>query len=113
MGKLVADYLNIKNDGGVIKDLDGNILGIGGDNYSWVDETDNRDLGTTYVNDTGRPIMVNAYIHDSDTNASIEVDDIKVAYTYKDTWGLLTCIVPNGSTYKFNGTDLNLAAELK
>ena len=26
MGKLVADYLNIKNDDGVVKDLDGNIL---------------------------------------------------------------------------------------
>jgi len=113
MGKLVADYLNVKNDNGIVKDLSGNIIGIGGDNYSWVDETNNRDLGTTYTNDNGTPIIVNAYIVDSNTNAYIEVDSLKIAYTYPNEWECLTFIVPNGSTYTFNGTGLNAVIEFK
>ena len=106
MGKLVADYLNIKNDGGVIKDLDTNILGFIGDSYSLVDEADNRDSDTTYTNDTGKPILIVCTFpsSSSDQTLHIYVDDNEIYNFYapeNTTTRNATFAVPAGSTYKY------------
>ena len=94
--------------GGTAKDL----LGIGGDGYSWIDETANRDLDTTYTNNTGKPIEVSITIYgDSEANGvQLIVDDIVITYN-KNVGGdnvdrfQMGGTVPNGVEYKLINFD--------
>ena len=66
MGKLVADYLNIQNDGGVIKDLDGNILAVG-----TLLQTVSKSIDTSSNIDVDN----GEYLIDSDLNVDITLKD--------------------------------------
>jgi len=84
---------------GVTKDL----LGIGGDGYTWVDETANREAGTTYTNTYGKPIML--YVgNNNESVLSFYVDDVEFrgVADVMGTVGLVQIIVPNGSSYKLH-----------
>lgn len=109
MGELVADYLNIKNDNGIVKDLSGKILGIGGNDYTWIDETANRSGTTTYTNTTGKPILVSISVQTTTTvEYGFSVNGVRVSYkvgrstTSSNISVGDTIIVPNGSTYELS-----------
>ena len=100
--------------GGTAKEL----LGIGGDGYSWVGETDNRDFETTYTNDTGKPIEVLATVIMDNTSTNrfggvFKVDDVNVLNIEMPSDGsdyhylYARCLVPDGSTYYFSKSDSN------
>jgi prepilin-type N-terminal cleavage/methylation domain-containing protein len=81
-------------------------IGVG---QTWQTLTASRAPLTSYVNDTGKPIVVSITATVSNNGASIIVDGMTVGYT--DTWTLfghvrtqLTAIVPPGSTYVMGST---------
>ena len=88
---------------------------------TWQDVTSSRSLGTTYTNSTGQPIMVNVYA--TNTGASqyitLTIGGVIVAKQQGDTTNgaaasSICAIVPNGATYKVDGTrTLNIWAELR
>ena len=98
---------------GVTKDL----LGIGGDGYSWVDETDNRAIGTTYTNTYGKPIMICISTQDNSYTEHYYVDGVEIGMansaTSYTTRSPVTIIVPNNSTYSIDVSTLNYWFELK
>ena len=89
---------------GVTKDL----LGIGGDGYALVDETANREAGTTYTNTYGKPIEVSVNIGTDGSTGTLRVmllvdgekvscgSDSDTSYSPKAS---ARAIIPNGSTY--------------
>ena len=112
----------IKNVDGVGSGLDadtvdgvqGVLLGIGGAGYSFVNETANRVLGTTYSNTTGKPIqLVITLIHSgiSGNSSLITIDGVSIGYatTVDIDSGRLAVqniVIPNGSTYSVTGVNL-------
>jgi len=88
---------------GVQKDL----LGIGGDGYSWVDETANRDSDTNYTNDNGKPILFCITTeYDTDNTTSLHIDDIVVSQINGGGTSQTssTISIADGSTYKCKGS---------
>jgi len=77
-----------------------------GQNQTWVDVLASRVNDTPYVNDTGRPIMVNIGVFGdgSPSSLNLTVDGVLVSEardgsTAAGGRGTLSVIVPNGSTY--------------
>jgi hypothetical protein len=93
-------------------------IGVG---QTW--QSPSRSLGTTYTNSTGKPIMVAASVRGGDTvgAASAVVDSITIfTSTTSSCCGVpqisffpFSFIVPDGSTYRINGTGLSTWAELR
>jgi hypothetical protein len=93
-------------------------VGVG---QTW--QNPSRSLGTTYTNSTGKPIMVAASVRGGDTvgAASAVVDSITIfTSTTSSCCGVpqisffpFSFIVPDGSTYRINGTGLSTWAELR
>jgi len=93
---------------------------VGGDGYSWVDETVNRSAGTTYTNTTGKPIMVSVSSYlGSSSPLELLVDGVLICmggtggtvqyYRYTN----VQAIVPNGSTYAISTPTISVWSELK
>lgn len=80
---------------------------LGGNGQSWQNVTSSRSNGTTYTNNTGRPIMVSCYASGSAGSTWITVDGLDVIISSfggnNGTRGCCT-IVPNGSTYRYNSS---------
>lgn len=79
-----------------------------GVNQTWVDVFNSRSLGVTYTNTTGRPIMVIPSIRDPDRGNLIYdfyVDGVRIALEYlgKNMIGVISVVIPNGSTYMVDG----------
>jgi len=80
---------------------------LGGEGYKWVNETANRAKGVTYVNTTGKPIMVTvsgsadtwSYMYFYVDGMVIQAVQSRDADT-TSSQPVLTAIVPAGSTYK-------------
>ena len=82
------------------------MIGVG---QTWVNETANRQLDTTYTNTTGKPIMISVTVYDS--------ADKKAFYIYEQPSGMviaqaqnpasldtsLAVIIPNGISYSVGG----------
>jgi hypothetical protein len=87
------------------------LLGIGGEGYQWVDETDNREFGTEYTNTSGKPIQLNISFDDnsSDDDGSYDfyIDGTSVC---NSSWAsavpriAINPIIPNGSSYELSMT---------
>lgn len=81
-----------------------------GVNQTWGNYTTLRSSDTIYTNTTGRPITVNVILNDRNDGSImfVEVGGINVGYLSSSSqYGqakTLSFIVPNGSTYKVNGT---------
>lgn len=99
------------------KILNDKLVGVG---QSWQDVTLSRVSGTTYTNNTGRPIQVSLSIQDNSQNSSftvivggiviVNVLDFGASGTYP-----ISFIVPIGSTYSVNRNTntIRLWAELR
>jgi hypothetical protein len=82
-------------------------IGVG---QTWQDVSASRDAGTTYTNDTGKPIALSLQSYGDDSNGSdlkIVVDGVDVARSaVNDGNSVDYCsgfaIIPNGSTYSGN-----------
>jgi len=93
----------------LVDGVQGALLGIGGQGYSWVDETANRVVGTTYINTYGKPIMVALnLISTAATAISLTIDSISIWSDYQSLTNrrisIEGAIIPNGSTYILNIT---------
>jgi len=93
-------------DADLVQGVPRNLFGIGGDGYTWVDETDNRVSGATYTNTTGRPIMVAIHVVSSSRAQDHEfyIDGSSVIKQRGGDPIFVFCIIPNGSTYKLTIT---------
>ncbi len=85
----------------------GTEYGIGGDGYTWVDETANRAVGTTYTNTTGNAmsIAVRSYASAASSSLSILINGVETGLsgnggTAAANYGTCYGIVPSGSTYE-------------
>ena len=100
---------SIGNRAGTVT-LDLSNLGLGLSGETWVDETANRNLGTEYTNDTGKPIMVTVSGSSNAVNEPLAlllyVNGNVIARTdlaKADTFGVCatsSAIIPDGSSYK-------------
>jgi len=98
-------------DADLVQGIPKDLLGIGGDGYTWVDETANRAKGVTYTNTAGKPILLSiAVLATTNTGFTLSVDGIIVynSTTYTDFRTNLVCIVPNGSTYTISDSTYNI-----
>lgn len=93
-------------------------IGVG---QTWQNVTGSRALATTYTNTTGRPIqiIVSALSATSAASGSVQllVDGVQLSAastteasgaTWLSIWGVVTAIIPAGSTYRVNQTQSNL-----
>ena len=84
-------------------------------NSKYVNLTTQRALNTKYTNDTGRTIMVNVSLDDtngSNPTVRVVVDDVEIIKDNYDNGGnrgttVLNVIVPPGQTYSVNVTGAN------
>lgn len=77
-----------------------------------------RVLGTTYTNNTGKPISVSVYYGSSTAGqTNIEMNGVVLIANISaaNGWGTIGAIVPNGTTYKVVGvaTTIGVWAELR
>ncbi len=86
-----------------------NIGGLGLTGETWVDETANRQAGTDYTNDTGKPIIVSSFSTQDAAGIEIQVsvDGIKIQESrVRGGSGACTLyayfIVPNNSVYRID-----------
>ncbi len=96
-------------------------IGVGVGGQTWQDMTPHRAKGTAYLNNTGRPIMVNlSQNKGGDTLVRLYVNWIEVGHHYD--WeasggrgGTVSAIVPDGQHYHFdwNGTSGQRVLELR
>lgn len=77
------------------------VLGI---NQSWVNVNGSRRSGATYLNNTGRPIMVFAGGDLATYEHSFVIDGVVTRYRDWNAGSFLSFIVPHGSSYAINGT---------
>jgi hypothetical protein len=87
-------------------------IGVG---QTWQDVKDSRAAGTPYTNSTGKPIFVSVTMVNLTTSLggfAIVVDGVVFGYTdmpgYQGgiwSYGNMSLIIPNGSTYQINSTN--------
>ena len=92
-------------------------IGVG---QTWQDFTASRVAGVTYINSTGKPIMVNidqqpnpAYTYFQFFINSTRVASLGGNSTYSAYPNFTGIIVPNGATYSVSGGTLNKWFELR
>jgi hypothetical protein len=93
-----------------------------GDGQTWQDVTGSRAIGTTYTNNTGRPIQVSIIVsaNPNQTNATLVVNGIAVSriqnqFGDRALVGTISAIVPNGVTYSVSAGSSSIVswAELR
>lgn len=88
-----------------------------GNSQTW--ESVTRVINTSYTNNTGKPIQVNASIVVGGNGSSIlkvdniDVDTIKNQFGDRNLTSTMSAIVPNGSTYIVTAGTINFWAELR
>lgn len=98
----------------VLKSMPADGLGEG---QTWQNMTSHRVTGRTYVNDTGKPIMVFVRTNGGRARCELYVDGVLTWYISdgdKDgSHAGGTVVVPNGSSYRQAGHNRNYWAELR
>jgi len=103
----------------LLDDADANAAGVTlgaiGRGQAWSEITSSRAAGVTYTNTTGRPIVVAIYYGATPTlTLNTYVDGITVGQVLAGSYGTVTTVVPNGSTYGIQGgATLNRWQELR
>lgn len=87
----------------------GELSMLGGSGQTWTDVTASRASGTTYTNNTGKPIQVFIQILiASNGSASFAINGITLGVGANGGAGTTTTslsfIIPNGNTYVFTGS---------
>ena len=96
-GKVLKDSLDTKQS-------TSSVLGVG---QTWKDVTSSRSSGVTYTNTTGKPIQI--YIMTGTQSSTLVIDGVNIA-VHGDSMPQI--IVPNTSSYRFNGVTF-MWAELR
>jgi len=114
MGQLVNATALAGSNVEQVNGVQGALLGVGGQGYSWVDETSNRALGTTYTNTYGKPMQVSAEVGSNGSNFG----DFYVNGTVYSLFFGANCkfelIIPAGATYKMTASgNIEKWSELK
>ena len=109
---------NVLFDG--TSDINLPLLGYG---QTWQDVTSSRSSGSTYTNNTGKPIMISIIATGRDATVQIYIDSLLVAkqtdiYDGQSNASTCSTIVPPGSTYRVIsankwGTSISSWAELR
>jgi hypothetical protein len=108
--KLISTGIQFNDS--TIQTTSNNIIGV---SQTWQNLTGSRALATTYTNSTSRPITVSVIAGPTTASGDIQllVDGVVIQrhYTNPDTSSLIESvygIVPPGSTYRVNTTNLAL-----
>ena len=96
-GKVLKDSLDTKQS-------TSSVLGVG---QTWKDVTSSRSSGVTYTNTTGKPIQI--HIMTGTESSTLVIDGVNIA-VHGDSMPQI--IVPNTSSYRFNGVTF-MWAELR
>ena len=96
-GKVLKDTLDTKQS-------TSSVLGVG---QTWKDVTSSRSSGVTYTNTTGKPIQI--HIMTGTESSTLVIDGVNIA-VHGDSMPQI--IVPNTSSYRFNGVTF-MWAELR
>lgn len=75
-------------------------IGVG---QTWQNVTSSRSIGSTYTNNTGKPIMV--MVSGSLDNYTVTIGNTTLSGSDGDGYTNISFIVPNSTTYRVNGTD--------
>ena len=107
-GKVLKDLIDTKLNAS-------QALGVG---QTWQNVTSSRSIGSTYTNNTGKPIQVNVSWEQANQNEStLFVGSVPVARGRQNLVGggsTLSAIVPSGSTYRVvSGNSITVWAELR
>jgi phage-related tail fiber protein len=90
------------------------LLGIGGEGYQWVNETNNREIGTVYQNTTESSIFVLISANFDDNTKFFKIDGNNNARPSNSNYlQRIASIVPPGSDYELEGGDVSIWSELK
>lgn len=89
-------------------------IGVG---QTWQNLAASRAIGTTYTNNTGKPIFVSVAIYCNNTTGYLTINGVIVTghtgvVGYSQV-GFIGGIVPNGGTYSVSGTSIDKWAELR
>ena len=83
-------------------------VGVG---QTWQVVTGSRAINTTFTNSTGKPIQV---MFNSSNNTDILVNGVEIGDTIVvNSRSVVTFIIPNGDTYRFNAAAFNSWSELR
>lgn len=84
-----------------------------GVNQTWQNLTASRAIGTTYTNNTGRPIQV-VFSGGNNANYIFTVQGVTVAqWTQNNSQATVSAIIPNGNTYSVANGSVGVWAELR
>jgi len=98
------------------KALNDMMLGVG---QTWQDVTNNRSLGLTYTNNTGRPIVVSIICSVDDGRSDFYANGLLIQRigNYPGSTGnsvnFVSSIIPSGGTYRYDGSAFSSWAELR
>lgn len=86
-------------------------FGVG---QSWVNMNGARSFGTTYYNNTGKPIEISIFASGSSgSRLALYVDGLELLSTNQSATVQTTATIPNGSSYTMYGAILNSWKELR
>lgn len=111
MGKLLKD--SIDNLSLVVSNKlnTSQAFGVG---QSWVNMSGARFFGTTYYNNTGKPIEISIFASGSSgSRLALYIDGLEFLSTNQSATVLTTATIPNGSSYTMYGAILNSWKELR
>lgn len=110
----LANTLNSTDDKAALtaaqgKRLNDKMFGVG---QTWQDVS--RSLGSTYTNNTGRPIQISIFASGSSGSAlALIIDGLELLRTNQSATIHVTAVIPNGSSYTVTGATLSNWKELR
>ncbi|MDN5621772.1 MAG: hypothetical protein L0G96_01455 [Acinetobacter sp.] len=110
----LANTLNSTDDKAALtaaqgKKLNDKMFGVG---QTW--QNVSRSLGSTYTNDTGRPIQIAIFASGSSGSAlALIIDGIELLRTNQSVSLYVTAVIPNGSSYTVTAAGLGSWRELR
>jgi hypothetical protein len=111
-GNITATSTNSVTETSHTHNLDINSLPLLGVGQTW--QNVSRSLGSTYTNDTGRPIQISIFASGSSGSAlALIIDGLELLRTNQSATIHVTAVIPNGSSYTMTAAGLGSWKELR
>lgn len=111
-GNITATSTNSVTETSHTHNLDINSLPLLGVGQTW--QNVSRSLGSTYTNNTGRPIQISIFASGSSGSAlALIIDGLELLRTNQSAAIHVTAVIPNGSSYTMTAAGLGSWKELR
>lgn len=111
-GNITATSTNSVTETSHTHNLDINSLPLLGVGQTW--QNVSRSLGSTYTNNTGRPIQISIFASGSSGSAlALIIDGLELLRTNQSATIHVTAVIPNGSSYTMTAAGLGSWKELR